>query len=102
MFANDCPLRVCRVGHGSVKVSSLGQIFAGANRQGSSGVGCSSRQIPGDEGTASRIEAHSVRSAIHCTEATAVLLQPAFSLEARGAVQIDGKGEMYTFLLSAQ
>jgi len=50
--------------------------------------------------TASRMESHSLPGAIHCTEATANLLQGAFQLQARGAVQIKGKGEMRTFLLT--
>ena len=38
--------------------------------------------------------------AIHCSEATAARLPPAFALSARGAINIEGKGEMRTFLLS--
>jgi hypothetical protein len=33
-----------------------------------------------------------------CSAATAALLGSAYMLESRGAVQIDGKGEMHTFL----
>ncbi|MEO5669817.1 MAG: adenylate/guanylate cyclase domain-containing protein [Ramlibacter sp.] len=51
--------------------------------------------------TASRMESHGIPGVIQCTEATAALLRPAFALQARGAVQVDGKGEMQTFLLSA-
>ena len=49
--------------------------------------------------TASRMESHGVPGAIHCSEATAALLRPAFALSARGAMHIEGKGEMRTFLL---
>ncbi len=51
--------------------------------------------------TASRMESHGLPGTIHCTEATAMLLQGAFLLQARGAVEIKGKGEMHTFLLAA-
>ena len=50
--------------------------------------------------TASRMESHGVSGTIHCTEATATLLQGAFQLQARGVVEIKGKGEMNTFLLA--
>jgi len=50
--------------------------------------------------TASRMESHGLPGAIHCTEATAMLLQGAFRLQARGAMEIKGKGEMNTFLLA--
>jgi class 3 adenylate cyclase len=49
--------------------------------------------------TASRMESHGVPGAIHCTEATAMLLKGAFRLQARGSMVIKGKGEMNTFLL---
>ena len=49
--------------------------------------------------TASRMESHGVPGAIHCTERTALLLQGAFQLQARGAMEIKGKGEMFTFLV---
>ena len=51
--------------------------------------------------TASRMESHGVPGEIHLSEATAALLRPAFALTARGATQIDGKGEMHTFLLTS-
>jgi hypothetical protein len=38
--------------------------------------------------------------AIHCTEATAMLLKGAFQLHPRGVVEIKGKGGMCTFLLT--
>jgi guanylate cyclase len=50
--------------------------------------------------TASRMESHSLPGAIHCTEATAMLLKGAFQLHPRGVVEIKGKGEMHTFLLT--
>ncbi len=49
--------------------------------------------------TASRMESHGVPGAIHCTAATATLLQGAFQLQPRGAMEIKGKGTMQTFLL---
>jgi guanylate cyclase len=49
--------------------------------------------------TASRMESHGVPGAIHCTAVTAALLRPDFTLNARGAVLVEGKGEMHTFLL---
>jgi class 3 adenylate cyclase len=49
--------------------------------------------------TASRMESHGVPGAVHCSEATAALLQHGFELTARGAIQIEGKGAMHTFLL---
>ena len=51
--------------------------------------------------TASRMESHGLPGAIHCTEATAMLLRGEFQLQPRGAVEIKGKGEMHTFLLAA-
>jgi guanylate cyclase len=52
--------------------------------------------------TASRMESHGVPGSIHCSEATATLLRGAFQLQARGAMEIKGKGEMRTFLLGEQ
>ncbi len=49
--------------------------------------------------TASRMESHGLPGMIHCSEATAALLRPAFALTARGAMKIDGKGEMSTYLV---
>jgi adenylate cyclase len=49
--------------------------------------------------TASRMESHGVPGEIQASEATAALLTPAFALRARGAIAIDGKGEMHTFLV---
>ena len=52
--------------------------------------------------TASRMESHGVPGEVQMSEATAALLRLAFALEARGAIQVDGKGKMPTFLLGAQ
>jgi class 3 adenylate cyclase len=49
--------------------------------------------------TASRMESHGVPGAVHCSEATAALLQAGFALTARGGIEVEGKGEMHTFLL---
>ena len=49
--------------------------------------------------TASRMESHGVPGAVHCSAATAALLQRDFALTARGAIQVQGKGQMCTFLL---
>ena len=51
--------------------------------------------------TASRMESHGIPGTIQCTQATADLLRPGFALQSRGAVQVDGKGEMQTWLLAA-
>ncbi len=50
--------------------------------------------------TASRMESHGLPGAIQCTEATAMLLKEAFQLQPRGAMEIKGKGEIHTFLLT--
>jgi class 3 adenylate cyclase len=50
--------------------------------------------------TASRMESHGVPGAVHCSEDTAKLLEGAFVLQARGPVDVKGKGEMHTFLLA--
>ena len=49
--------------------------------------------------TASRMESHGIPGEIQLSEATATLLRSSFALKARGVIQIDGKGEMQTFLL---
>ncbi len=49
--------------------------------------------------TASRMESHGLPGTVHCSEATAELLQSGFALTPRGAIPIQGKGEMRTFLL---
>lgn len=49
--------------------------------------------------TASRMESHGLPGETHCTRATAALLQAPFRVDARGPVEIKGKGEMQTFWL---
>ncbi|NUO55013.1 MAG: adenylate/guanylate cyclase domain-containing protein [Polyangiaceae bacterium] len=49
--------------------------------------------------TASRMESHGVKDAIHVTQATAELLKEKFDLESRGPIEVKGKGEMETFLV---
>ena len=49
--------------------------------------------------TASRMESHGLPGEVHCSEATALLLQGDFGLRPRGAVEIKGKGKMNTFVL---
>jgi class 3 adenylate cyclase/HAMP domain-containing protein len=49
--------------------------------------------------TASRMESHGVPGRIHVTEATYQLLRPVFDLEARGPLEIKGKGTMQTYLV---
>ena len=50
--------------------------------------------------TASRMESHGLPGMIHCSEASATLLRGTFRLRDRGLVDIKGKGEMRTYLLS--
>jgi len=49
--------------------------------------------------TASRMESHGVPGRVHVTEATYLHLRDRFELEARGTVEIKGKGPMQTYLL---
>jgi class 3 adenylate cyclase len=49
--------------------------------------------------TASRMESHGLPGRIHVTEAAYQALRDRFELEARGAVEIKGKGVMTTYLL---
>ncbi|MCA9678239.1 MAG: HAMP domain-containing protein [Myxococcales bacterium] len=49
--------------------------------------------------TASRMESHGVPGRIHVTEAMKVALATRFELEARGVMDIKGKGQMSTYLL---
>ncbi len=49
--------------------------------------------------TASRMESHGVVDEVHVTEATYERLRDRFELEARGAIQVKGKGEMSTYLV---
>jgi class 3 adenylate cyclase len=48
---------------------------------------------------ASRMESSGLPGRIHVSEATSVLLNDEFELEARGAIEIKGKGAMTTYLL---
>jgi class 3 adenylate cyclase len=52
--------------------------------------------------TASRMESHGVPGEVQLSEATAAFLRQTFALTERGAIQVDGKGEMRTFLLGEQ
>jgi guanylate cyclase len=49
--------------------------------------------------TASRMESHGLAGEIQVTERVAAALGPAFSLRARGTIEVKGKGPMATFLL---
>ena len=49
--------------------------------------------------TASRMESHGVAGRVHVSAATAELIKGTFDLEARGPVDIKGKGVMETFLI---
>jgi class 3 adenylate cyclase len=49
--------------------------------------------------TASRMESHGVAGRVHITAATAELIKATFELEARGPIDIKGKGVMETFLI---
>ena len=49
--------------------------------------------------TASRMESHGMPGTVHCSGATAALLESDFALTARGAIQVEGKGEMHTFVV---
>jgi class 3 adenylate cyclase len=51
--------------------------------------------------TASRMESHGVPGRVHLTGVTADLVKSTFELEARGPVDIKGKGIMETFLIVA-
>ena len=50
--------------------------------------------------TASRMESHGVPGAVHCSEATARMLEGEFVVQPQGEVEIKGKGRMQTFLLA--
>ena len=52
--------------------------------------------------TASRMESHGEAGQVHCTEATAALLEGRVVLEPRGMIDIKGKGKgnMQTFFLA--
>ena len=52
--------------------------------------------------TASRMESHGVSGRIQLTDATRAQLPDRFTLEARGAIEIKGKGEMHTWFLNGR
>jgi class 3 adenylate cyclase/HAMP domain-containing protein len=52
--------------------------------------------------TASRMESHGVAGRIHVSSATYELLRDEFDFEARGTIDIKGKGPMQTYLLVAK
>ncbi len=52
--------------------------------------------------TASRMESHGVPGRVHLSDATRDLLDEDFLIEARGTVDIKGKGEMRTWLLAGR
>ncbi len=52
--------------------------------------------------TASRMESHGLPEQIQVTAATYELLQPQYLFERRGAVEVKGKGQMTTYLLSGR
>lgn len=49
--------------------------------------------------TASRMESHGIKDAVHISEATAKLVEGSFQLEPRGSISVKGKGEMVTYLV---
>jgi class 3 adenylate cyclase len=49
--------------------------------------------------TASRMESHGVKGAVHVSEETAKYLGEGFVLEDRGTIPVKGKGEMRTYLV---
>ena len=52
--------------------------------------------------TASRMESHGLANRIQVTEATYIRLRDQYLFEKRGAIQIKGKGEMTTYLLTGR
>jgi class 3 adenylate cyclase len=52
--------------------------------------------------TASRMESHGVGGRIQVTDATRLRLSEPFVLEARGAIDVKGKGEMNTWFLNGR
>jgi class 3 adenylate cyclase len=51
--------------------------------------------------TASRMESHGIAGRVHVSTATAELIKATFEVEARGPIDIKGKGVMETFLIVA-
>ena len=52
--------------------------------------------------TASRMESHGLAGRIHVTDATRQRLDAPFVLEARGPIEVKGKGEMHTWFLNSR
>ena len=52
--------------------------------------------------TASRMESHGMPGTIQITEATRALLPPLFELEARGPIEVKGKGSMQTWFVRGE
>lgn len=52
--------------------------------------------------TASRMESHGIPGAIQVTESTYNLLKHKYQLESRGNINVKGKGEMITYLLTGR
>ncbi len=51
--------------------------------------------------TASRLESHGVANPIQISEATAKRLAGRFAVEARGTIEVKGKGKLKTYFLNA-
>jgi class 3 adenylate cyclase len=51
--------------------------------------------------TAARMESHGIPNRIHLSSDTAALIGERYAVESRGFIDIKGKGQMETFLLSA-
>jgi hypothetical protein len=49
--------------------------------------------------TASRMESHGLPSRVHASEATVAALDDRFEIEARGEIDVKGKGPMATYFL---
>ena len=49
--------------------------------------------------TAARMESHGVAGTVHVSEHTRSRLQAGFAIEARGPIEVKGKGSMATFLI---
>lgn len=52
--------------------------------------------------TASRMESHGEPMKIHCSQQTADMIQLDFNLEARGEMEIKGKGKMVTYFVTGE
>ena len=51
--------------------------------------------------TAARMESHGVEGRIHMTEETYELLREKYLFEDRGVIDVKGKGDMHTYLLTS-